>query len=51
MAVYAWDTIKLLGLRSYGHSLGENEWSFDQILPILLTTLLLWSMLNTVYGI
>ena len=50
MTVLAWGTIRLFSLR-YGHTIeGENEWGFGQILPVLLTALPLWSILNTVYG-
>ena len=45
-----WGTLRLVATRTESVVAGEGVWGFGQILPMLLSTLLLWAIDGTIYG-
>ncbi|KAL8784368.1 MAG: hypothetical protein Q9213_004020 [Squamulea squamosa] len=46
-AALIWGTLRLVGLRIQTHVTDENRWGFGQILPLVLSILPIWCLLNT----
>lgn len=46
-AALGWGTFRLLGLRAQWHPVGEDQWGFGQILPLVLSILPIWCLFTS----